>query len=203
MAGNHSGYPEELDIIERLTDGVNKLTADQINVMGDACRQLQVAMGADPLGQFPVSSGYHAFTTLAEWFPYLFAMEFGTVDVKLPLDSNASSSDISFNYKYPARFSKTALNGRPHVLLVSFDQMTDTELEINSHGQPVYTGVASMPIAHVNATHYDATGQPTGVDPYGVKGFTLRNNDTWGDKTLYESMTVKVHYWAFEPNYQA
>ena len=203
MAGTHSGFPDSLDILARLADGVNDLDAEYINVLADSARQLEVAIGVDPLNNFPVTSGYHALSTVGAWLPYLFRMEFGQFELSLPIDvsSTGVGSDFNVTYKYPLRFNKTATNSVPHMLLFSFDDPQESQGE--SAGGYIFSAVSRAPNAHCNIIHYGSTGLPTGVASGDVKGFTMRNNDTWAEELKYESKSINVRYWAFEPNYQA
>jgi hypothetical protein len=205
MAGTHSGFPQALDILFRLVDGQSKFTADYVNILADASRQLQVALGENPLGQFPTSTGYHSLSTLGAWLPYLFTMEVGRFEIELPLnqgDSGASLTDITVDYKYPTRFAKTFTNGKPHICLVSFLDPQEP-VGFDSSGD-TFSSISQAPYAHVNTTYYTSTsGLPSGVSQYDVRGFTLRNNDNWSDGDQYVNATVQAEYFAFEPNFFA
>ena len=205
MAGNHSGFPQSLEIFDRLTDGVDQVDADFINILADTARQLQVALGSDPLNNFPVSSGYHSLSTIGAWLPYLFRMEFGEFKLSLPIQntgSGTSLSDVNIDYTHPTRFSKMSTNSVPHICLVSFDDPQESS-GITTRGVTMWSSISRAPYAHVNPTYYGSSGLPSGVSQHDIRGFTLRNNDTWGVEANYEQKDIQGRYWAFEPNYQA
>tara|TARA_R110002012_G_scaffold64498_1_gene169596 strand:- start:1341 stop:1970 length:630 start_codon:yes stop_codon:yes gene_type:complete len=209
MAGSHSGFPQALDILTRLVDGQSKFTADYVNILADASRQLQVALGENPLGQFPTATGYHSLSSIGAWLPYLFTMEVGRFEIELPINQGEDDSgltDITIDYKYPTRFNKTGASGSgftvPHICLVSFLDPQEP-IGFSSSGD-VFTAVSQAPYAHVNTTFYTgSSGLPSGVSQYDVRGFTLRNNDNWSDPAQYVNATVQVEYFAFEPNFFA
>jgi hypothetical protein len=198
MAGTHSQYPESLDIIDRFADGVGYPSADALNVLADAARQLQVTLGADPIsGNYPAGSAsdWASLTTVQAWLERFFRMEFGTFEIKLPLASTSASAwmtDYTVAYAHPDRFSHEfsgAANNIPHFIGVTFNQVS------RGGSDDVQGAIAYQPMAHVNR-YYDAT---TGE----ILGFTLRNNDPWGDDTYYDSVTITGQYWAFEPQYHS
>tara|TARA_R110002012_G_scaffold87855_1_gene216965 strand:- start:986 stop:1618 length:633 start_codon:yes stop_codon:yes gene_type:complete len=208
MAGTFSGFPQALDILNRLVDGQSKFTAEYVNILADSARQLEVSLGADPLNQFPVAtSNYHALTTLGAFLPYLFRMEVGRFEIDLPLNQGDSTSlltDVDFDYRYPTRFNKTASAGAgsavPHICLVSFLDPQESQGESNVGA--IYSGISSAPHAHVNTVFYtSSSGLPSGVSQYDVRGFTLRNNDNWSDGYQYADSKVVVEYCAIEPNF--
>lgn len=200
MAGTHSQYPESLDILDRFADGVGYPSADTLNVMADAARQLEVALGTDPItGNLPAGSAsdWASLTTVQAWLGRFFRMEFGTFEIELPLAAGASSweSDFSVHYQNPTRFSHSisgAGNAIPHFIGVTFDQVSSGQDRENSE---VQGAIAYQPMAHVNRKYNTATGI--------IAGFTLRNSDPWGNSAYYRDMTLTGRYWAFEPEYHS
>lgn len=201
MAGTHSKYPEALDIIDRLADGVGYPRADSFNILADAARQLEVTLGASPIsGNLPAgtASDWASLTTVQAWLQRFFRMEFGTFEIELPLAANSSGSawttDFTVSYVNASRFSHTSSgsgNAIPHFIGVTFDQVSGG---LGREDDEVQGAIAYQPFAHVNR-YYNASG--------GIQGFTLRNNDTWGDSTYFRDMTATGKYWAFEPQYHS
>ena len=193
MAGTHSQFPESLDVLDRLADGQSYGSADLINIMADAARQMQVALGANLIaGNLPAGSAsdWATITTIQPWLQRFFRMEFGTFEIKLPIaaDSGSLNSDYTVYYRNPQRFdheSTGSANNIPHWIGVSFDQV----------GSEIQGAIAQQPNAHVNRVYNTSTNE--------ILGFTLRNNDPWGDKDKYTSNTITGKYWAFEPQYHS
>ena len=194
MAGTHSKYPGSLDILDRLADGYSFPRADSINLMADMARQLQVTLGADPIaGNLPVGSAsdWASLTTIQSWLSRFFRMEVGTFEIELPLAAGLSgwTTDHSVYYTNPARFSHEfgASPVIPHFIGVTFDQIEGPNDELPG-------AIAYQPMAHVNRV-YNSSNE--------IIGFTLRNNDSWGEETYYRDMTLTGKYWAFEPQYHS
>jgi len=200
MAGTHSKYPESLDILSRVADGINNPTADIINIMGDAARQMEVTLGAAPItGNLPAGSAsdWASLTTVQTWILRMFRMEFGTFEIDLPLapyesgGSNYFSTDVNVYYTNPSRFHHTNSGGSgaaiPHFVGVTFDQLGGID--------EVQGAVARQPLAHVNRL-YLTTGD---LD---ILGFQL-SDTSWGNETYTESQTITGKYWAFEPQYHS
>ena len=195
MAGTFSGYPEALDILERFADGVGYPSATAINILADAARQLEVALGADPIeGNLPAgtASDWASLTTIQAWLQRFCRMEVGRFTIELPLEPTTSGSyesDVTVPYANVSRFQHTisgAGNAIPHFCAVTFEQVRGPNDE-----EPV-GAIAHQPLGHVNR-YYNAAGN--------IAGFTLRNNDTWGEESKYRDMTVTGMYFAFEPEY--
>lgn len=191
MAGTFAEYPEALDILDRMADGVSYPNALFINQLGDAARQIQVALGADPIdGNLPAgtASDWAGETTIQGWMERFLRMEVGTFTIELPLEQDASGTvtDFTVLYSNPLRFDKTNVNTIPHFCGVAFDQVAGPE------GTEPQGGIAYQPLAHVNPYYSSATNR--------IVGFTLRNNE-WGTEAYYRDMTLTGRYWAFEPEY--
>ena len=195
MAGTHSKYPESLDILDRFADGMGYPVADTLNILGDAARQLEVVLGVDPIsGNLPAGSAsdWATLTTVQTWLERFFRMEFGTFEIELPLaaDVSAWATDFSVYYGNPTRFDHT-LSGAgaliPHFCGVTFDAVKGEDTDVQG-------AIAYQPMAHPNRIYSSAGG---------VQGFTLRNNDPWGEAGLYRDMTITGKYWAFEPQYHS
>lgn len=195
MSGTHSGYPEKLDILERFADGVGYPSAGAINILADAARQLEVALGADPIeGSLPAGSAsdWASLTTIQAWLQRFFRFEIGRFTIDLPLESTGASleTDVTIAYRNPNRFDHRfsgAGNAIPHFIGVTFDQAE------GPNDETVQGGISYAPLGHVNRYYNVSTGQ--------ILGFTLRNNDPWGDGGPYRDQTVTGTYWAFEPEY--
>ncbi len=198
MAGTHSKYPEALDILDRMADGVGYPRADSFNVLADAARQLQVVLGVNPItGNLPAGSAsdWSSLTTVQAWLERFFRMEFGTFEIELPLAAGSSwTTDFTVSYQNKSRFSHTMGSpgsAIPHFVGVTFDQVSGG---LGRADDEVQGAIAYQPFAHVNR-YYDSAGD--------IAGFTLRNNDTWGDETYFRDMTATGRYWAFEPDYHS
>jgi hypothetical protein len=194
MSGTFSGYPEQLDILERFADGVGYPSATAINILADAARQIQVAISADPIdANLPAgtASDWASLTTIQTWLERFFRFEVGRFSIDLPLESTTSTleTDVTIAYRHPTRFDHKfsgAGNLIPHFIGVTFDQPEGTNKET------VQGGISYAPLGHVNRYYNPSTGQ--------ILGFTLRNNDPWSDVT-YKDETATGTYWAFEPEY--
>ena len=196
MAGTHSKYPESLDILDRFADGVGFPNADTLNILADAARQLQVVLGVDPVdGNFPAGSAsdWASLSTVQDWMARFFRMEMGTFEIDIPIESEAAAwgTDYSVYYSNINRFSHTnALPGSliPHFIGVTFDPVKGGDTDVQG-------AIAYQPMSHVNRIYNASSGI--------VQGFTLRNNDSWGNADYYRDMTITGSYWAFEPQYHS
>lgn len=197
MAGTFSQYPEAIDVLNRLADGVGNLDANTLNVLIDSARQLEVTLGADPIGNArPAGSAsdWASLTTIQGWLQRFFRMEFGTFEIELPLAAGASAwtTDFTVFYKNAQRFEKESAGAAaniPHFVGVTFDGIQ------GPNGESIGGSIAYQPFAHPNLYYNSSTNE--------ILGFTLRNNDSWGEATKYRDTTISGKYWAFEPKYHS
>lgn len=95
--GNFSRYPDGLDILPRIQDGIDKPTAFHFRQIFEGLRNVEVALGINPSS---LGTGYGTFATIAVLLSKLVRMECGRIRVRIPNEVPVQVPFIS----YPSRF---------------------------------------------------------------------------------------------------